>query len=74
MLGHRKGAAHQIVELGQPVDETDLIEPLGGEAEPERHLHCDRVGQIRDMPVIVAAEEPALRLRHLEERPLRGDP
>jgi hypothetical protein len=56
------------------IEKTDLVKALGGETEAERHLHCDRIGQIRDVPVIEAAEQPALRLRHLEDRAARGDP
>ena len=52
----------------QPIEEADLVQALGREAEAERHFHCDRIGQIGDVPVIVAAEQPALGFRDLEHR------
>src|SRR3546814_960193 len=68
MLGHRHRFGHQPVGVDQPVDEADLVEALRGEAEAQRHLHRDRIGQVGDMAVIPAAEQPALRLRDLEYR------
>ena len=68
MLGHRERGRHQFVGLDQAVEEADLVEALGGEAEAERHLHRDRIRQVGDVAVIVAAEQPALRLGHLEHR------
>ena len=73
MLGHRERGRDQLVGLGEAVQEADLVEALGGETEAERHLHRDRVGQVRDVAVIVAADQPALGLGHLEHGPLRGD-
>jgi hypothetical protein len=50
----------------QPIEEADLVQALGREAETQRHLHGDGVGQIGEMAVIVAPQQPALCLRHLE--------
>src|SRR5439155_4961141 len=74
MLRHRKGAAHQIVGLAESVQEADLVEALGGEAEAKRHLHRDRVRQVGNVPVIVAAEQPAFGFRYLEHRAFYRDP
>ena len=66
MLGHRHGRRHQLGGVDQPVHEADLVEALRGEAEAQRHLHRHRVGQVGDMTVIVAAEQPALGLGDFE--------
>ena len=74
MLGHRERARDQLLGIYEAIEKADLVEALGGEAEAERHFHRDRVGQVCNMPMVVAAEQPALRLRHLEDRTPRGDP
>ncbi len=74
MLGHRDGAGDQLVGLDETVQKADLVKALGGETKAQRHLHRDRIGQVRDMPVVVAADQPALRLGDLEHRTLGRDP
>ena len=64
---------HQRVRRDQAIDETDLVEALGREAEAKRHFHGNRIGQIRHKAMIIAAKQPALCLGHFEDRRFRGD-
>ena len=73
MLGHFHRLGHQPFGIGQPVDETDLVKPLRCEAEPERHFHGDGVGEVGDMAVVVAAQQPALGFRYFEHSLLGDD-
>ena len=66
MVGHGHRRRDQLRLGCKPVEETDLVEPLGGEAEAQRHLHGDRIGHVGEMAMVVAAEQPALGLRYLE--------
>ena len=66
MLRHAKRGRHQVVRVHQSVQEADVVEALGGETKPERHLHRDRVRHVGDVAMVVAAQQPALCLRHLE--------
>ena len=66
MFGHRQRARDQLVRIDQAIEKADLVEPLRGEPEAQRHFHRDRIRQVGDVAVIVAAEQPALCLRHLE--------
>ena len=57
----------EIVRFGQSINETNFVEPLGGEPEPERHFHRHGIRQIGEVAMIVAAEQPALGLTDFEE-------
>ena len=67
MLGHAYRRRHQLGGVDQPVHEADLVEALRGEAEAQRHFHGHGIGQVGDVAVIVAAQQPALGLGDLED-------
>ena len=73
VLGHLQRHLQQRVGLDQAIQKSHLVEPLGREAEAQRHLGGDRMREPGQEPVVVAAEQPALGLGDLEDRAVRGD-
>ena len=74
VLGHLERRGHQLGGVDDAVEEADFVEALRGEAEAQRHLHRDRIGQVGDVAVIVAAQQPALGFGDLEHRLAHGEP
>ena len=66
------GFRHQVLGLHEAVQETDVVKAFGGEAKAKRHFHRDRIGHVGDMAMVVAAQQPAFRFRHLEHGALHG--
>ena len=72
---HRPRLRQQRLRLvDEAVDEAQFVQPLRGEAEGERHLRRERVRQVGEEAVLIAPQQPALRLGHLEDRPAHGHP
>ena len=73
VLGHFQRRRNERIGLHEAVEEPDLVQTLGGEAEPQRHFRGDRVRQVGEKAVLIAAQQPALRLGDLEDRAAHGD-